>query len=143
MSGCAALIPILFPVMALHSTFTQFTLQKVLYISSVPLQNLLPHLALLNFVTNTLPKPVLISLVYRLTILQLASRIMPTIGADSWESAEGVDNGWDDRPVCYFYSFLCFLSPNRPQPSLVSFSPIDSSFSSLFIPICSVSRYLP
>ena len=41
----------------------------------------------------------LIALLYRLTMLQLASRILPTIGADSWESEEGVDNGWDDRPV--------------------------------------------
>lgn len=64
------------------------------------LPNILPHFqTLLNFVINTLPKPVLIALLYRLTILQLASRILPTIGADSWESEEGVDNGWDDRPT--------------------------------------------
>lgn len=48
---------------------------------------------------NTLPKPVLIALLYRLTILHLASRILPTIGADTWESEDGVDNGWADRPV--------------------------------------------
>jgi hypothetical protein len=48
---------------------------------------------------NTLPKPVLIALLYRLTILQLASRILPTIGGDSWDSEEGVDDGWADRPV--------------------------------------------
>lgn len=64
------------------------------------LPNILPHFqTLLNFVINTLPKPVLIALLYRLTMLQLASRILPTIGADSWESEEGVDNGWDDRPT--------------------------------------------
>lgn len=53
----------------------------------------------MNFVTNTLPKPVLVALLYRLSILHLASRILPTIGADSWESEDGVDDGWDGRPV--------------------------------------------
>jgi len=64
------------------------------------LPNILPHFqTLTNFVVNTLPKPVLIALLYRLTILHLASRILPTIGADSWESEEGTDGVWDDRPV--------------------------------------------
>lgn len=53
----------------------------------------------MNFVTNTLPKPVLVALLYRLSILHLASHILPTIGADSWESEDGVDDGWDGRPV--------------------------------------------
>ncbi|KAE9408135.1 hypothetical protein BT96DRAFT_849761, partial [Gymnopus androsaceus JB14] len=62
--------------------------------------NLKPHFeALVNFVTNTLPKPVLITLLYRLTILHVASRILPTIGADSWESESGVDYRWEDRPT--------------------------------------------
>ncbi|KAG7099097.1 hypothetical protein E1B28_000971 [Marasmius oreades] len=64
------------------------------------LPNVLPHFeALLNFVTNTLPKPVLIALLYRLTILHLASRILPNIGADSWEKEDGVDDGWEGRPT--------------------------------------------
>ncbi|KAJ8702536.1 hypothetical protein PTI98_001243 [Pleurotus ostreatus] len=64
------------------------------------LPNILAHFqALLNFVTNTLPKPVLAALLYRLAILHLASRILPTIGGDSWESDEGVDSRWDDRPT--------------------------------------------
>jgi len=64
------------------------------------LPNIIPHLqTLVNFVTNTLPKPVLIALMYRLTILHLASRILPTIGADSWEAEQGVDDGWDGRPT--------------------------------------------
>lgn len=64
------------------------------------LPNILPHVqTLTNFVVNTLPKPVLIALLYRLTILHLASRILPTIGADSWDSEDGVDGGWDDRPT--------------------------------------------
>jgi len=64
------------------------------------LPNIMPHFqTLLNFIINTLPKPVLIALLYRLTILHLASGILPTIGADSWESEEGVDATWNDRPV--------------------------------------------
>ncbi|KIM85142.1 hypothetical protein PILCRDRAFT_96343 [Piloderma croceum F 1598] len=64
------------------------------------LPNIVPHLqTLVNFVTNTLPKPVLVALLYRLTILHLASHILPTIGADSWESEDGVDDGWDGRPT--------------------------------------------
>jgi len=75
------------------------------YVPLIP--NILPHFqALVNFVTNTLPKPVLAALLYRLTILQLASRILPTIGADSWDSEEGVDNGWDDRPTSIFTRIL-------------------------------------
>ncbi|KAG6862360.1 hypothetical protein C0995_011800 [Termitomyces sp. Mi166 len=64
------------------------------------LPNILPHFrALLNFVINTLPKPVLLALLYRLAILHFASRILPTIGADSWESEEGVHDSWENRPV--------------------------------------------
>lgn len=64
------------------------------------LSNILPHLqTLVNFITNTLPKPVLVALFYRLTILQFASRILPTIGADAWESDDPIEDGWDDRPV--------------------------------------------
>ena len=54
---------------------------------------------LVNFITNTLPKPVLVALLYRLIILHFASRILPTIGADSWEADAGVDDGWSDRPT--------------------------------------------
>ncbi|KAA1471541.1 hypothetical protein DENSPDRAFT_837553 [Dentipellis sp. KUC8613] len=64
------------------------------------LPNILPHLqTLINFVTNTLPKPVLIALIYRLAILLGAAQILPTIGADSWETEYGVDDGWDGRPT--------------------------------------------
>lgn len=54
---------------------------------------------LINFITNTLPKPVLVALVYRLVILNLAFQILPTIGADSWETEAGVDDSWGDRPT--------------------------------------------
>ncbi|GLB36106.1 putative ICE2 [Lyophyllum shimeji] len=71
------------------------------------LPNLLPHFrALLNFIINTLPKPVLLALLYRLAILHFASRILPTIGADSWESEEGVHDGWEDRPTSYLTRIL-------------------------------------
>ncbi|KAG6814069.1 hypothetical protein H0H92_003116 [Tricholoma furcatifolium] len=70
------------------------------------LPNILPHFqALLNFIINTLPKPVLFALLYRLAILHLASRILPTIGADSWESEDGVHNGWEDRPVWQYFLY--------------------------------------
>lgn len=69
-------------------------------LSAPLLSNILPHLQkLVNFITNTLPKPVLVALLYRLSILQVASRILPTIGADNWESDQGTDDGWDGRPV--------------------------------------------
>lgn len=54
---------------------------------------------------NTLPKPVLIALSYRLTILHLASGILPTIGADNWESEEGAEDTWSDRPVGSYPSY--------------------------------------
>ncbi|TFK30311.1 hypothetical protein FA15DRAFT_965 [Coprinopsis marcescibilis] len=64
------------------------------------LPNLVPHLqTLLNFVINTLPKPVLIALLYRLTILHSASRILPTIGRGQWESDDDGDDEWDSRPT--------------------------------------------
>jgi hypothetical protein len=71
------------------------------YSFSAPLlPNILPHFqTLLNFVINTLPKPVLIALLYRLAILHLASGILPTIGTNSWESGEEVSNNWNDRPI--------------------------------------------
>jgi hypothetical protein len=60
----------------------------------------MPHLqTLVNFVTNTLPKPVLVALVYRLTILLGAARVLPSIGVDSWEADYGTDDGWEGRPV--------------------------------------------
>ncbi|EIM92529.1 uncharacterized protein STEHIDRAFT_164792 [Stereum hirsutum FP-91666 SS1] len=64
------------------------------------LGNIMPHLqTLVNFITNTLPKPLLVALVYRLFVLLCAARILPTIGADSWETEYGVDEGWDGRPT--------------------------------------------
>ncbi|KAF7347870.1 Phosphoacetylglucosamine mutase [Mycena venus] len=57
------------------------------------LPNIMPHFeALFNFI-------LLFALLYRLTILQLASRILPTIGADSFDDTYGVDDTWEDRPT--------------------------------------------
>jgi hypothetical protein len=64
------------------------------------LPNILPHFqTLLNFVINTLPKPVLITLLYRLAILHLASGILPTIDTNNWETGEEVTNSWYDSPT--------------------------------------------
>ena len=41
----------------------------------------------------------LVALVYRLVVLNLAFQILPTIGADSWETEAGVDDSWGDRPT--------------------------------------------
>jgi len=70
-------------------------------LSYAPLwSNILPHLqTLMVFITNTLPKPVLIALLYRLVVLQSASRILPKIGADTWEIDSPADDEWDGRPT--------------------------------------------
>ncbi|EMD42114.1 hypothetical protein CERSUDRAFT_110660 [Gelatoporia subvermispora B] len=68
------------------------------YVPLIP--NIVPHLqTLVNFIINTLPKPVLVALCYRLIVLHFASRILPTIGADNWESEAGVDDTWGERPT--------------------------------------------
>lgn len=69
---------------------------------------------LINFVTNTLPKPVLFALAYRLSVLHLASYILPTIGADSWELEYGDDESWSARPVGSEMS-ISFYSINHPH----------------------------
>lgn len=80
------------------------------FISAPLLSNILPHLqTLVNFIANTLPKPVLVALLYRLAILQFASRILPTIGADAWEI--GPSDGWDGRPVIG----ICVLDTCNPH----------------------------
>src|SRR5258708_26655271 len=69
--------------------------------SSAPLlSNIMPHLqTLVNFETNTLPKPVLVELVYRLTILLGAARALPYIGVYPLQAAYGLDNSCDVRAV--------------------------------------------
>lgn len=68
------------------------------------LDNILPYLQILvNFITNTLPRPVIVALCFRLGVLQAASRILPTIGADPWDAD---DNENDARPTALFTRFL-------------------------------------
>jgi hypothetical protein len=88
----------------------------VTLVPSAPLlSNIMPHLqTLVNFVTNTLPKPVLVALVYRLTILLGAARVLPSIGVDPWEVDYGTDDGWDGRPVSV-----------DPPDSTVPYIPLD------------------
>ncbi|KAF7306886.1 hypothetical protein MIND_00481000 [Mycena indigotica] len=74
------------------------------------LPNILPHFeALFNFIRHTLPKPVSFALVYRLAVLHLASRILPQIGADSFDDDYGVDVTWEDRPASALTSALSRL----------------------------------
>ncbi|KAF8741701.1 ICE2, partial [Rhizoctonia solani] len=62
--------------------------------------NIMPHLqTLVNFIRHTLPKPLLVSLFYRLSVLHLASRILPLIGGDSWAGEAGVDDGLQSSRV--------------------------------------------
>ncbi|EIN13802.1 hypothetical protein PUNSTDRAFT_109977 [Punctularia strigosozonata HHB-11173 SS5] len=70
------------------------------------LGNIIPHLqTLTNFVSNTLPKPVLIALVYRLTVFHFASHILPAIGADSWDYEGAMDDA-DTRPTAKVARFM-------------------------------------
>lgn len=81
-------------------TFQSFNCKVSQFHSTPLLGNILPHLQnLITFITNTLPTPVLVALLYRLGILHCASLILPTIGADSWEAEAGVDDSWSDRPT--------------------------------------------
>jgi hypothetical protein len=71
----------------------------------------MPHLqTLVNFIRHTLPKPLLVSLLYRLSVLHLASRILPLIGGDSWAGEAGVDDGWDERPASIYQIYLRRIS---------------------------------
>jgi hypothetical protein len=101
-SGYVASIGSLFPTLPLRSMSQfRFGLRLVILAFSAPLlPNIMPHLqTLVNFVTNTLPKPVLVALVYRLTILLGAARVLPSIGVDPWEADYSMDDSWDGRPV--------------------------------------------
>ncbi|KAK7064263.1 Phosphoacetylglucosamine mutase [Favolaschia claudopus] len=78
------------------------------------LPNIMPHLgALFNFIRHTLPKPVLFALSYRLAILQLASRILPSIGIGA-DSIDDYEDTWEDRPSIFVtvYSHLLLLDPS-------------------------------
>lgn len=87
---------------SLHSAVsaTVARIGRLIDYGSAPLVgNLLPHMSkLASFIVHTVPKPLLVSLFYRLAILHCASRIIPSISS-GWAGEYGVDEAWDGRPV--------------------------------------------
>jgi hypothetical protein len=58
---------------------------------------MIPHLQnALSFVTHTLPRPVLAALIFRLTILHFASRVVAQMTDDRWGDDDATIEG---RPV--------------------------------------------
>ena len=104
-SGCVVSVSLQLGMQLQHSkwhlSFSRSHCSIYTCMGSAPLlSNILPHLqTLVNFIAYTLPKPVLVALLYRLIVLHFASRILPTIGADTWESFSNGNDGWDGRPV--------------------------------------------
>lgn len=82
------------------STVERASFEEIYIINQVPLlENIMPLLrSLLYFLTNTFPKPTLISLAYRLTVMHLSSRILPAIGTDYWDR-EGSADFDEERPI--------------------------------------------
>ncbi len=78
------------------------------------------------------------ALLYRLTILQLASRILPSIGADSWDFEDGVDGTWSDRPVRTSVFFLTF---DRAEICNLDLNTDEDSFNVSSVYLC--NRLLP
>ena len=91
----------------------------------------------------------LVALIYRLVILNLAFQILPTIGADSWETEVGVDDSWGDRPtsalahllltyrqsimiMVYSHLLRAFPLPYMAQPAVILTVPFDFSAGLLF-----------
>lgn len=63
------------------------------------MENLIPHLeTMFKFMTQSLPRPLIAALLFRLVILQLASRIVAKMGDDAWED-DDASVGWEGRPV--------------------------------------------
>lgn len=81
--------------------------------------NLIPHLeTMFKFMTQSLPRPLIAALLFRLVILQLASRIVAKMGDDGWENDEGSD-GWDGRPVSLRYC-QCHFHANQSHRAQIS-----------------------
>lgn len=91
----------------------------------------------------------LVALVYRLVVLNLAFQILPTIGADSWETEVGVDDSWGDRPtsalahllltyrqsimiMVYSHLLCAFPFSHLAQPLVTLTIPLGSSVGLLF-----------
>jgi hypothetical protein len=65
------------------------------------LDNLIPHLeTMVKFLTQSLPRPLIAALLFRLVILHLASRIVASMGDDPWDDDDG-SVGWENKPVIH------------------------------------------
>ena len=94
---------LLFSGVGLHSLSSQ---------SPPLLGNITPHLQnALNFFTHALPRPVLAALIFRLTILHFASRVVAQMTDDRWGDDDSTIEG---RPV-------------RIRPTYVSDASIDGT----------------
>ena len=65
---------------------------------------MIPHLQnALSFVTHTLPRPVLAALIFRLTILHFASRVVAKMTDDRWGDDDAIGEGRTvrTRPTLY------------------------------------------
>ncbi|KAG8817570.1 hypothetical protein FRC17_011170 [Serendipita sp. 399] len=61
-------------------------------------ENLIPHLeTMFKFITQSLPRPLIAALVFRLTILQMASGIVAKMGDEGWDD-DDPSLGWEGRP---------------------------------------------
>jgi len=61
-------------------------------------ENLIPHLeTMFKFMTQSLPRPLIAALLFRLVILHLASRIVAKMGDDGWDD-DDTSVGWEGRP---------------------------------------------
>lgn len=105
---------------------------------------------------NIICKPNLgpLALLYRLGILHFASIILPSIGADSWEFEDGVNNFWENRPVrktppihlledSKFDPFL-LISVSHPEPAIyhdIACLPPNDSDRRVLPPLESVFRF--
>ena len=76
-----------------------------------------------KFITQALPRPLIAALLFRLAILQMASRIVAKMGDDGWEE-DDASVGWEGRPVRSLLtraaqdSKSVELAPDQPDPHL-------------------------
>ena len=82
----------------------------------------------------------LVALVYRLVVLNLAFQILPTIGADSWEAEAGVDDSWGDRPTS---ALAHLLLTYRQSIMIMVYSHLLRAFPSSYLASISVTLTVP
>lgn len=69
-------------------------------------ENLIPHMeTMFKFITQALPRPLIAALLFRLAILQMASRIVAKMGDDGWEE-DDASNGWEGRPSSHLTNLI-------------------------------------